>query len=149
MVLGTLNTVYIFFNSSALNLFNLLNNIKVNAVGVIDVSVGVGKRYNLTAELGSLLCSIDSNITRAGNNNRLTLKGIVLHTFEHFLGVVANTVACSLCAGEGAAVGKALTRKNACKFVTKSLVLTVHKADFTGTCSDIACGNIGISADVL
>ena len=54
MILGARNAVYILLDSSALNLFNLLNNIKVDTVLIIDISVGIGQRNVLAAELGSL-----------------------------------------------------------------------------------------------
>ena len=97
----------------------------------------------------SLFGSVNSNVARAGNHNGFALEGIVLHTLEHFLGVVAKSVAGSLGTRKRAAVCKTLTGKNTGELIAQSLILTEHIANFSGTRAYIACGNVGICSDML
>ena len=97
MVLSTLYSVYILLDSASLNFLDLLNNIKVDAVWIVYITVRVRKCNYLAAQLSSLLCSVDSNVTRTRDNNCLACECFILHALDHLRCVVAKTITSSLC----------------------------------------------------
>ena len=119
-----------------------------NAVFIVNVAVGAGDGNNLAAQLVDLNNSTPSNVTKAGDRKGLTFDLFAVG-LEHFCGVVNRAKAGSLGANEGTAVGATLTGQHAGEFVAQSLVLTKEVADLACANADVACGNVGIGADVL
>ena len=138
----------ILLDAAALNFLDVLNNIQVDAVRIVDEAVGVGHGNNLSAQLGSLLASVDCNVAGTGDCNSLALKRSAL-VCEHFLHVVAQTVAGSLGTSQRTAVGQALAGQNAGVLVAQTLVLAEQKADLTAANTDIAGRYVGELTDVL
>ena len=143
------NSVNVFLDSAASNFLDLLNYVELDSVGIVNIAVRVGKCNYLSAKLSSLFGSVDSNVARTGDNYGLALEAVVLHALEHLSGVVAKTITGSLSSCERTAVRKTLTGKYANELVAKSLILTKHIADLSCTGTDVACGNVGVSANVL
>ena len=148
MIFAAGNTVYVFLDSAALNFFYLLNNIKLDAVIINDITVAIAHSDNLCAKGGSLFASVNSNVAATGNNYCLAFKRGAC-VFQHFLSEVAKTVTGSLSSYQRTAVHKSLAGEYAGELVTKTLVLTEHIADLSCANADITCGNVGICADML
>ena len=138
----------ILFDTSALNLFDLLNNRKINSVWIVNISVRIRKSNNLSTELSSLLCSVDSYVTGTGDNNSLILEALAV-CFQHLFCEVAETKTCSFCTSEGTTIGKTLTGKYTRPLIADSLVLSEHVTDLTSACSDIAGRYVAVRTDVL
>ena len=119
-VLSGGDIVQVGLDAGALDLLDLLHDLVVDAVLIHDVAVGVGHGDDLAAQLGSLLVGVDSNVAGAGDHDALALKALA-GVGQHLLGKVAQAVAGSLGAGEGAAEGDALAGQNAGVLVADAL----------------------------
>ena len=89
-----------------------------------------------------------SNVARTRDADGLASDFVVLCS-EHFLSEVNNAVACCLGTDERATPAKTLAGKNAGELVAQPLVLTEEETNLTTACSYVACGNVGVCADVL
>ena len=67
---------------------------------------------------------------------------------EHNLCVVAKAVACGFGANKRTTVVETFAGKNTVVLINYSLVLAEKIAYFSAAYADIACGNIGVCADV-
>ena len=137
-ILSACDFVGIDGDASSSLLLDVEQNLEVDAVGIIDVALGVAHCNDLAAELDALFCCVLSNIAGAGDNNGLTLEGLAV-VMQNFVGEVADAVAGSLGTSEGAAIGKTLAGQDAAlKAVNDLLVLAVHEADLTSANTDAA-----------
>ena len=118
-----------------------------DAVLVEDVAVGTGDGDRLSAELFELLSGTPSNITEAGDNDLLALEALA-EVLEHLTRIEDNAVAGSLVTTCKTAVHGALTGESAVIQVADALILTHHEADFSAAYADVACGNVGLGADM-
>ena len=148
MVLSGVHAVRILANSAAVTKLNVLDDVKVNPLGIVDVSVGVGCRYHLGAQLLGLFGGEDGHVARTGDDDGLALEGILAQRLQGLLGVVAQAVTRGLGPGQGAAEGQVLAGQHARVLVAHSLVLAEQVADLTGSHVDVAGGHIGELADV-
>ena len=120
----------------------------VDTLFIIDITVGTGNGYNLTAEFGYFLNGTPSNVTETGNSKGLTLD-IFTKALEQFNSVINCAKTGSFGTNERTAVGQALTGENAGELISQSLILTVQITNFSCTYADITGRNVGISADVF
>ena len=148
MVFGTRNTLGVFLDAAAVAELDVLDDVELDAVRIIDVAVGIGGGDDLRAEGLGLLGGEDGHVAGAGDDHGLAFEGIVLQDAQGFLGVVAQAVAGSLGASQGAAEFEALAGEHAGVFVADTLVLAEQVADLTGADVDVAGRNVGELADV-
>ena len=120
----------------------------VDAVGIVDVAVGVGDGDDLRAVLLGLLDGVDGDVARAGDADRLPGERLAL-VLDHVEKEVDGTVTSGLGTGERAAVGEALAGEDAGPLVAETLVLAEHVADLASAGSDVTSGHVGVGADVL
>ncbi len=149
VVFGALDAFGVFLDASALDFFDVLHDVELDAVRVIDVSVRVGHGDDFRAKGLRLFASVDGDVSGTGDDDRLAFEGIVLHLLQHFAGEVAEAVARRFGARERTAVGKTLAGENAGPFVAEALVLSEHVADFTCARADIAGRNVRVRTDML
>ena len=148
MVLSRWLSIYILLDTAAANFLNLLNNVQVNAILVIDIAVGIGASHNLGTKFLSLLNSIGSNITGAGNNYSLIL---VINTSisQHQLGEVEETITSSLSTCQAAAVVQALAGKNTSIIsIADALVLTIEITNLTAANTDITSRYVSVQTNM-
>ena len=148
MVLRARLAVCIHLDAGPLHLFNLLDQVQVDAVLVIDIAVGVGHGHHLAPQLGGLLTGVDGHVARAGDNHIGPLKALAGGPY-HVVGEIAQAIAGGLLPGQGAAVGQSLAGEHAGKLVAQPLVLAEQIADFPRADADIAGGHIGVRADIF
>ena len=149
MVLAAGDLVRVDTDACAALLLDVEQHVKVDAVGIIDVALGVAHRDDLAAELGALLRAVLRDVAGAGHDDLLALEAVVSQVLEHFVGEVADAVTGGLRAGERAAVGQALAGEDAAlKAVDDLLVLAVHIADLARADADVARRSVGELADV-
>ena len=141
--------VGILLDAAAADLLQVLHIGQVDAVGVVDIAVGVAHGHDLAAQLGSFLAGIDRHVAGAGDHHGLASKAVAAHTFQRLSGKVAQTVAGSLLAGQRAAKGQALAGEHAAlEAVGQPLVLAEHIAHLAGAYADIAGRAVHKLADV-
>ena len=139
----------ILLDAAAADFLQLLDVSQINAVGVVDVAVGIGHGNDLCAQRLSLLAGIDSNIAGAGDDHGLALKAVVAHTLQSLGGEVAQAVAGGLGTGQRAAEGQALAGEHtALEAVGQALVLAEHVANLAAADTDITGGAVHELADV-
>ena len=137
----------VLLDAAALDFLDVLDDVQIDAVGIVDKAVGVGHGDDLGAQLGRLLAGVDRYVARAGDRDRLALeRGALVR--EHFVHIVAQAVAGGLGAGERAAEAQALAGQHAGELVLHALVLAVHKADLAAADADVARRHVGELADV-
>ena len=146
-VLGGGDIVQVGLDAGTLDLFDLLDDLVVDAVLVHDVAVGVGHGDDLAAQLGGLLVGVGGHIAGAGDDHALALKALA-GVGQHLLGEVAQAVAGGLGTGERTAEGDALTGQDAGVLVLQALVLAEQVADLTAANANITGGHVGVGADV-
>ena len=146
-ILGGGDILQIGLDAGALDLFDLLDDLIVDAVLVHNVAVGVGHGDDLAAQLGGLLVGVGGHIAGAGDHNALALKALA-GVGQHLLGEVAQAVAGGLGTGERAAEGDALAGQDAGVLVLQALVLAKQVADLAAADADVTGGHIGIRADM-
>ena len=149
MVLGALDLVGIFLDTSAVAELDVLDDVELDALGIVDVTVGIAQSNDLCAESLSFFSGEDGNVAGTGDDDGLALEAVLLHALEHFLGEVAQTVAGGFRAGKASAVGKALAGEDAgVETVGDALVFSEEIADLAAANADVAGGNVGELADV-
>ena len=141
-------SVNILFDTSTLNLFDLLNNRKINSVWIVDISVRVRKSNNLCTKLSCLLCSVDCYVSGTGDHNGLASQLLAV-CFQHLFCEVAETKTCSFCTSQRTTIGKTLTGKYTGPLIADSLVLTKHITNLAGTCSDITGRYVTVRTDMF
>ena len=72
-ILGAGNLVSIDADAGAALLLDVEQDIEVDAVGIVDVALGVGHGNDLAAELGDLLSAVLRDVAGAGDDDRLAL----------------------------------------------------------------------------
>ena len=149
VVLAAGHFVGVDADAGAALLLDVKQHVEVDAVGIVDVALGVAHGDDLAAELGALLRAVLRHVAGAGHDDLLALEAVVSQVLEHFGGEVADAVAGGLGAGERAAVGQALAGDDAAlKAVDDLLVLAVHIADLARADADVAGRGVSELADV-
>ena len=147
MILAAGHAGHVLLDAAALHFLDLLDHVKVHAVGIVDIAVGVAHGDDLAAQLGDLLVGVDGHVATAADDHGRALDGLAVG-LKHVLDKVAQAVAGGLGAGQAAAVGEALAGEHALVETGQALVLAVEEADFPRAGADIAGGHVGILADV-
>ena len=106
--------------------------------GSYHIAVGIAQRDNLGAELLGLFGGVDGHVARAGDDNRLAVKGSVPAALRASSHEIDQAVSGGLRTGQGAAVGQALAGKHALVQAGDALILAVEIADLTPADADIA-----------
>ena len=148
MIFGSGHAFGVFLDTATMTELDILDDIKLDALGIVHVSARIRAGDHLRAQTLRLLNRENRDIAGTGNNHGLALEGIVAQHTQRLLRVVAQAVAGRLGAGERTAEFQALAGEHAGVFVTDTLVLAEQIADFTGTDIDVAGGNIGELADM-
>ena len=139
----------VLLDTAAADFLQILDVGQINAVGVVDVAVGVGHGDDLAAQLGGLLVGVGGHVAGAGDDHGLALEAVVAHALQSLSSEVAQAVAGSLGAGQRAAEGQTLAGEHAAlEAVGQTLVLAEHVADLTATHADITGGAVHELADV-
>ena len=139
----------ILLDAAAADFLQVLDVGQVDAVGVVNIAVGVGHGDDLGAQLGSLLTGVDSDIAGAGDDHGLALEAVVAHALQSLSGEVAQAVAGSLGTGQRTAEGQALAGEHtALEAVGQTLVLAEHIADLAAADANITGGAVHELADV-
>ena len=145
----TLVGLGVLLDTAAADFLQILDVGQIDAVGVVDVAVGVGHGHDLGTQLGSLLAGVDRNIAGTGDDHGLALEAVVAHALQSLSGEVAQAVAGSLGTGQRTAEGQALAGEHtALEAVGQALVLAEHIADLTAADTDITGGAVHELADV-
>ena len=131
----------------ALDFLDFLEQSDIDSFGIIDPACGIGACDDLCAQLLCLLDRVDRDVACAGDRDGLAFKACAV-VLEELLGQVYEAVAGSLGPCQGAAVGEALAGQNAFIQCGDSLVLAVQEADLAAAYADIACGYVGVCADM-
>ena len=147
-ILSGRNLFDIFLDSSAMALLDIEDNVKLDSIGIVNISVGVGAGNRLCTELLSLLDCILCNVSGSGNNDGLAFQRLSCALY-HLVGDVNKAVAGCFRSCKRAAEAKALTGQNTLVQIGDSLILTIQIADFTSADTDITCGNILVCTDIL
>ena len=132
-------------DAAAANFLDLLDAVEVDAVRIVDVTVGIGERDDLRAQLGRLFAGVDGHVAGAGDHDRCAVEALAGRG-EHLLGEVAQAVAGGLLARQRTAVGQALAGQHAAVIARQALVLAVEIADLARADADVAGRNVGIRA---
>ena len=138
----------VFGDPSALFELDALDDLGVDAVGVVDVSGRVRQRDDRAAECLDLLSSEDSDVSGAGDGHGASVE-VLLRRGQHVFEEVDHTVAGGFGANHRAAVRKAFTGQHSGFVgVRQSLVLAEQVADLASADTDVAGGNVAVLADV-
>ena len=146
----TRELVGIFANAAAADVLEVLDPVDlllIEPCGVVDEALAVRKRHCLTAKHGDFLCRVRCDIARSGDHRRFADEVVALG-LEHVKKKIDRAIARRLGANQRSAIFKALAGENTGEFIGQPLILAEHIADFARADSDVACGNVGISADV-
>ena len=135
-------------DTAALHLLQLLDEVQVNAGGIVDIARRVGHGDHLSPHLGSLLAGVDGHVAGAGDHHGGAVEAPAVGT-EHVVREVAEAIARGLLPGEASAVAEALAGEDAGKLVAEALILTEEVADLPAAHADVPGGDVGIRADVL
>ena len=139
----------VLLDAAAADFLQILDVSQVDAVGVVDVAVGVGHGDDLAAQLGGLLAGIDGDIAGTRDDHGLTGKAVVAHALQSLGGEVAQAVAGRLSAGQRTAEGQALAGDHAAlEAVGQALVLAEQVADLAAADADVTGGAVHELADV-
>ena len=139
----------VLLDAAAAHFLQVLDVGQVDAVGVVDVAVGVGHGHDLGTQLGCLLAGVDGHVAGTGDHHGLALEAVVAHALQGLSGEVAQAVAGSLGTSQRAAEGQALAGEHtALEAVGQTLVLAEHIADLAAADTDITGGAVHELADV-
>ncbi len=86
----------VLLDAAAAHFLEVLDVSQIDAVGVVDVAVGVGHGDHLGAQLGRLFAGVDGHVAGAGDDHGLALEAVVPHALQGLSGEVAQAVAGSL-----------------------------------------------------
>ena len=148
VVLGARHALCIFLDAAAMAQLDVLDHVKLNAVRIVDVAVGIGGGHNLRAEGLSLLGGEDGHVAGAGNDHGFAFKRVIAQHAHCLGGVVAQAVTGGLSASQGAAEFEALAGEHAGILVADALVLAEQVADLAAAHVDVAGRNVGELADM-
>ena len=98
----------VLLDAAAADFLQILDVGQIDAVGIVDVAVGVGHGHDLGTQLGSLLAGVDRNVAGTGDDHGLALEAVVAHALQSLSGEVAQAVAGSLGAGQRTTKGQDL-----------------------------------------
>ena len=138
----------IFPDSAAMTLLDLQNDIQLNSIRIIDISIRIRHRDNFCSKLLCLPACILRDIAGTRDDNRLSSQ-FLSGTSCHFLGDIHQAIASSFRSCQRTSEGKTLARQNPLILAGDPLVLTIQIADFASAYANIACRNILVRADIL
>ena len=118
---GAGDALGVLADAGALHFLDLLHHVQVDAVGVVDIALGVGHGDDLGAQLHGLLGGVNGDVAGAGDDHGLALQALALHALEHLLDEVQQAVAGGLGPGQAAAEGQALAGEDAVKLFLRNL----------------------------
>ena len=101
----TFHSFCVFFNTSSFYFFNIFYNIKLNAVRIINKSVGVIHGNDFGTKLLYFFYSVNSNVSGTCHNNSFSTDGIIM-CFCDFVQHIDNAVTGSLCTDKRTAVSQ-------------------------------------------
>ena len=130
-----------------LQLHDIIQFLAVNAVGVVDITIGVGHGEHLSALLEHLLGRVLRHIARARDEHGLALD-VEAARLEHLLEEIHVAIACGLGTDKRTAKLAALAREGARKFARQFLVHAKHIANLASAHADVASGNVSVGTDV-
>jgi len=119
----------------------------VDAVGVVDKAVGVGRGQHLGTELVEFFNAVERHVARTRDQRGLA-RNVLAGRAEHVLHEVHRAVAGRLGADQRPAERQALAGEDAGEAVLQSFVLTEQKRDFAAADPDVAGGHVDVFADV-
>ena len=119
----------------------------VDALFIIDVSVGIGNRDDLAAQLKDFFDGVLGHVAASGDEAGFAFQGLVAGG-QHFCGKVNAAVSGCFRPDERSAPVQALAGENAGELIAQSLVLAEHISDFSAADTDVACRNVGVRTDV-
>ena len=139
----------VLLDAATAHFLQILDVSQIDAVGVVDVAVGVGHGDHLGAHLGRLFAGVDGHVAGAGDDHGLALEAVVPHALQGLSGEVAQAVAGSLGTGQRTTKGQALAGEHtALEAVGQALVLAEQIADLAAADADITGGAVHELADV-
>ncbi len=139
MVGGAGTGLHVGGEALAAALLDVLEELHVDAVGVVDPAGGVGAGDHGGAEGLCLLDSVDGHVAGAGDHHGLALEGV---------DEVDEAVTGGLGTAERAAEGEALAGEHTGELVADALVLAEEVADLAAAHADVAGGHVGVGTDV-
>ena len=140
-ILSDAAAIFVFQFHHVIELFT------VDAVGIVDEPIGVGKGEHLATQLEGFFDGVLRHIARARHQDGLPLE-IFTARFEHLHQEVDVAVARGFGADEAAAKLKPFAGEDTFKLVGIFLVSTKHVAHFAPPYADVAGGHITIGTDV-
>ena len=130
-----------------LELHDVVELLAVDAVGVVDVAVGVAHGEDFTSELQHFLGAVLCHVSGTGDEHGLALDALAACA-EHGAQEVDVAVAGGFGADERAAELEALAGEHAAEFARELLIHTEHVAYLTAAYADVACGDVHVGADM-
>src|SRR5882762_7272476 len=119
----------------------------VDAVGIADHAVGVGKGDRLRTQVQQLLHRVLGNIAAAGNQAELAFRR-VFAGLQHLRGIVDAAIAGGFGTNQRTAPTQAFAGQHAGEFVGEPLVLAEQEADLASAHADVAGGHVGVGTNV-
>ena len=149
-VLGLREFLHVLADASTVDVLqfhDVVELLAVNAVGVVDVAVGVAHGQHLAAQLEHLLGTVLCDVAGTGDEHGLAFDALATGA-QHGTEEVDVAVARSLGADEGTAELKTLAGEHTAELAGELLVHSEHIAYFTATDTDVTCGDVHVGADV-
>ena len=140
----------VFANTTTLNVLkfhDIVPFLTVNAIGIIDIAVGIGESNDFGSEIYEFVNGVLCHITRTAHANCLSFN-VNASCLKHFEHEVNISVAGCFGANERTAEFETFTGESSCEFVGELLIHSEHVADFATANAYIACGNIGIGTNI-
>ena len=128
-------------------LIDFFNDFIIDSVFVIDIAGNVALCDNFAAELGGLFVCVCTNVAGTGNDYAFSFKAFTFGS-KHLFCEIAKAETGRFGSCKAAAIGKAFSGKGSGPFVADAFILAEHISDLSCAGSDVACGNVGIGADV-
>ena len=138
----------IFGNAFAADFLDFLQQIEVETVFVHHIAAGIGAGDDAAAEGVDLLDRVDRDVAGTGNH-RLLVGQLMPLSSQHALDEIDRAIAGRFGPRPRPAIGEALAGQHA-RFiaVAQALILAEHEADLAATHADVACGNVGMLAQI-
>src|SRR5690606_27761361 len=148
LVVGARLVLHVLRDAPAPDLLELLQQVEVDAVGVVDAPARVAAGHHLGAELLQLLDGVDGHVPRAAHHAGAPLERLAA-SGHHLLREVDTAVAGGLLAHAGAAPVEALAGQDAgLVAVRDALVLAEQVADLALAHAYITRRNVDVLAQV-
>ena len=120
----------------------------VEAVRIVDETVGIGQGDNLRTQAHRLLGRILGHVAGTGNDHGLAIERLAAGP-QHLLREIAGAVTGGLRTQQAATPGLALAGQGAGELVTQPLVLAEKETNLSAADADIAGRYVRIRTDIL